>query len=144
MKISILFYSLFIGLSIYSLLVFSDGDTGLKAMSRVESYRELLNDNLEKIREINEELTIDFDSLTTDNEMIKLKARALGYFDKEDHLVHVANWNPDYNEYKPGHIIKREYLTDIDETSFRMISFSFILFSFTIMMLMDKARKNRR
>ena len=143
MKISYLLYTLFAALAIYSLLIFSGGDTGLKAMSKVESYRSSLNSNLESIREINEELTIEFDALSADSEMIKLKARALGYFDKNDHLVHIENWNPGYNEYKPGFIIKKEYLTDIDEKQFRLISFSGALFFMILMVLMDMSRKTR-
>jgi len=144
MKISYLLYTLFAALTIYSLLIFSEGDTGLKAMSKVESYRTLLNSNLDSIREINEELTIEFDALTTDSEMIKLKARALGYFEKSDHLVHIENWNPGYNEYKPGFVIKKEYLTDVDEKQFRLIAFSGALFFMIVLVLLEMSRKTRR
>lgn len=142
MKISKLFYSLFLGLSIYSLLVFSDGDTGLKAMTKVELYRDQLNSNLDTIRKINNDLTINFDSLSSDSEMIKLKARALGYFDKDDHLVHVTNWNPDYNEYKPGHIIKKEYLSDVNESRFRLISFSSIIISLIVLLMFETVKRH--
>ena len=144
MKLSYIIYTFFISLAIYSLLIFSEGDTGLKAMAKVESYRNLLNNNLESIREINDELTLDFDALSTDNEIIKLKARALGFFEKNDHLVHIENWNPDYNEYKPGFVIKREYLTDIDEKQFRLIAFSGALFCLVLMVLYEISVKSRR
>ena len=120
MKISKLLYSIFLGFTIYSILFFIEGDTGLKAMEKVESYKEQLNLNLEDIRSINNELIIDFDSLSSDNEIIKLKARALGYFDKADHIIHIASWNPNIDEYNPGHVIKEEYLTEIKEGKFRV------------------------
>lgn len=144
MKISYLMYTLFISLAIYSLLIFSEGETGIKAMAKVESYRNILNNNLESIRDINDELTVEFDALSTDNEMIKLKARALGFFDKNDHLVHIENWNPDYNEYKPGFVIKREYLSEIDEKQFRLIAFSGALFCMILMILYELTSKSRR
>ena len=144
MKISKLLYAIFVGLAIYSLLIFSEGDTGLKAMSKVESYKELLNSNLENIKKINIELSTEFDSLSTDNELIKLKARALGYFEKNDHIVHITNWNPDYNEYKPGHVIKKEYLSYIDEGQFRMISLSGFLFALIIFLLLERVKKRSR
>jgi len=144
MKISKLLYSLLIGLTIYSLLIFYEGDTGLKALAKVENYRKVLNDNLDNIRDINEGLTVEFDSLSTDNDLIKLKARALGYFEREDHLVHITNWNPDYNEYKPGHVIKQEYLTDVDEKSFRLMAFSATLFSLIILIIAEMSKKTRR
>ena len=137
MKLSKLFYSLFIGLAIYSLCIFFEGDTGLKSMARVESYRNLLKTNLENIKRINEELSIDFDALSSDSEMIRLKARALGYFDNSDHLVHIENWNPGYNEYKPGFIIKKQYLSNVDEKQFRLISFSGALFFMIILIFIE-------
>ena len=143
-KISKLLYSIFIGLAIYSLLTFSEGDTGLKAMNKVESYKNQLNTNLETIRKINEELTIEFDALSSDSEMIKLKARALGYFDKNDHLVHIENFNPGYNEYKPGFVLKKEYLSNIDERQFRILSFAAALFTMIVLVMIEMAKKNRR
>lgn len=143
MKISYLMYTLFAALAIYSLLVFSEGETGLKAMAKVESYKNLLNTNLESIRDINKELTIEFDALSSDSEMIKLKARALGYFDKNDHLVHVENWNPEYNEYKPGFVIKKEYRSSIDETHFRLLAFAGASFFMIILVLLEMSRKSR-
>jgi len=76
--------------------------------------------------------------------MIKLKARALGYFEKSDHLVHIENWNPGYNEYKPGFVIKKEYLTDVDEKQFRLIAFSGALFFMIVLVLLEMSRKTRR
>lgn len=143
MKISKLIYSIFVGFVLFSFLIFSEGDTGLKAMEKVESYRKMLDSNLESIRKINEELTVEFDSLSTDNDLIKLKARALGYFDINDHLVHIENWNPDYNEYRPGFVIKKEYLSEVDETPFRLIAVSGFLISLVIMVLFEMAVRNR-
>ena len=141
MKISKLFYSLFIGLTIYSLLTFFEGETGLKSMAKVEAYKKILNANLENIKEINRKLGIKFDSLSSDNELIKLRARALGYFDKKDHIVHIANWNPDYNEYKPGHVIKKEYLTEVDEGQYRLISLGGGLFSLILLLFISRLKK---
>jgi len=127
MKWSIFLYSLLAGLVVYSLLIFTGGDTGLSAMGRVESYRSLLSENLEEIREINRELTVDFDALSTDRDLIKVKARALGYYEKEDHIVQIENWNPDANEYNPGFVIKREYRMEVDERPFRLLGFAGML-----------------
>ncbi|MBB6478900.1 septum formation initiator family protein [Spirochaeta isovalerica] len=127
MKWSILLYSLLAGLVVYSLLVFAGGDTGLSAMVRAESYKKLLTENLEEIREINRELTVDFDALSSDNELIKVKARALGYYEENDHLVHIDRWNPGADEYRPGFVVKREYRMDVDERSFRLLSLAGVL-----------------
>ncbi|MBN2656180.1 MAG: septum formation initiator family protein [Spirochaetales bacterium] len=121
MKWSIFLFSLLIGLSVYSVLIFAKGDTGLSAMEQAESYKNLLSENLDEIREINRELTVDFDALSSDEELIKLKARALGYYEAADHLVHIVNWNPDANEYKPGFIVKRDYKINVDEKPFRIL-----------------------
>lgn len=143
MKLSNFLYALLAGLVIYSLLIYTGGDTGLSAMAKAENYKEMLAGNLESIREINRELTVDFDALSSDNELIKLKARSLGYYEKDDHLVHIENWNPDYNEYKPGIVIKREYRTEVDEQPFRLTALAGTLFVLIITVLMNMAARQR-
>lgn len=140
---SYLLYSLLVGLVIYSLLNFTEGDTGLEAMNRVESYRNLLNSNLDEINKINSELTVEFDALSSDSEMIKLKARALGYYDQGDHLVHIENWNPNYNEYNPGVVVKREYRIDVDEQPFRLMAISGTLFVLVLTILFSMVSRRK-
>ncbi len=145
MKTSIILYSVFIGFATYSLLFFIEGDTGIKAMKKVDNYKQTLNVNLDEIHSINNGLTIYFDSLSSDNETIKLKARALGYFDKGDHIVHISNWNPDINEYKPGHVKKEEYLSESNNGKFRLASFLSSIFTCFFLLLIKKSLviKNR-
>lgn len=144
MKLSFALYSLLAGLVIYSLLNFAGGDTGLAAMARAESYRDLLNTNLDSIREINRELNVDFDALSSDTEMIKLRARALGYFEKGDHLVNIANWNPESDEYKPGNVLKKEYRVHMDETRFRLTALAGSLFVMVLSVLFSMGSRRKR
>ncbi len=141
MKISRLIYSTFIGFTLYLSLLLIYGETGLSAIKKVESYKELLNLNLNEIQEINEELTVEFNSLSSDNELIKLKARALGYFAREDHIVHISNWNPDINCYNPGHVFKEEYLTEINYNKFRICGFSVSFIVYIFLFLINQRRK---
>lgn len=104
----------------------------MQAMNQAERYKKELNDNLEAIQAINRELTVDFDALSSDSEMIKLRARALGYFNPGDHLVHIENWNPDFDEYNPGSVIKKEYKVDMDENSFRLTALVVFLAALTL------------
>lgn len=145
MKLSYLLYSLLAGLTVYSLLVFTGGDRGLTAMALAESYRNLLNSNLDSIREINRELTVDFDALSSDKEMIKLRARALGYFESGEHLVHIDNWSPGNDQYNPGIVIKKEYRMDVDEKQFRLLSTagSLLLLILLLLYSMAAGKKNR-
>lgn len=137
MKLSVILYSLLAGLVIYCLLLLAYGDTGFRAIVKAETYKSVLSENLEKLREINRELTVDFDALSSDDDLIKIKARALGYYEKDDHLVHIEKWNPDADEYRPGFIVKREYRTDVSETPFRIAGLTGFFIVFAIGSLLD-------
>lgn len=116
----------------------------MSALAKAESYRDLLQANLKSIKETNRELTVDFDALSSDAEMIKLRARALGYFEKGDHLVNIDNWNPESEEYRPGNVLKKEYRIHVDENHFRFMALagSILTIILSILLSMNSRRES--
>lgn len=91
--------------SIYSILIFIWGDTGIKAMNKQILIQKRLDQNIVKLLAINSELNRELDVFRTDTETIIIQARDLGYLREGEKILFIDDLPIQKKIRKPGDVI---------------------------------------
>ena len=75
-----LLFSIYISFIVYSLLSLVWGSAGVIQTSLLKVYKDKLLQNTIELGDISNQLNLQFDRLRSDEDLITLKARDLGYF----------------------------------------------------------------
>lgn len=81
--------SLFCGTLAYVFISVGFGPESFWAISQLEEQKQLITANLQHIQQINSELTIEFQGLRVDPDVIAAKARILGYKKTDEKLMRI-------------------------------------------------------
>ena len=119
-------------LAVYTVLSIYNGPGGIVPFRELQSERQKILENLDKLRIINGELEGIMDGLLYDQETIRIKARELGYGEKKERFVRIVGLpGTRPSEMKPGMI--RTFIQPVPSgKAYRLISFclGMILFAF--------------
>lgn len=99
--------SLYITLLIIFLFEFTVGQAGIFAYRSLAAYHELLLNNMAELEAINGKLNREFKQLATNPEKVRLEARELGYFKREERLLKIEGRQNDKRYFAVGRIMKR-------------------------------------
>ena len=105
MRINGLKWLVFLCFTVYSLIIFIWGDTGIKAMSAQTTAQYQLQKNIVELVGINTELNKQLESYKSDPETIKIQARELGYLQEKEQILFIDGMPKEQNTKKPGNII---------------------------------------
>ncbi|MBN1409829.1 MAG: septum formation initiator family protein [Spirochaetales bacterium] len=106
MKLFNLIVSIYLSVILSALLVFFFGEQGLIEYNDLSEKKRLLSMNIEKLKEKNQILISKLNELNTNSETIKLLARELGYYGKNEDLIRIQGYKPQKTYYNAGSIIK--------------------------------------
>lgn len=127
--------SLYIGYVVYSLLTLVYGQSGLTALGELRAYSEKLVRNLEEIQETNRRLHTEIGLLRSEAEYIRLESRRIGYFEPDEGIIHIEDYENRKNHYAVGKIIRWEISQDARKKLFRSLGLASALLMFLVMTL---------
>ena len=117
-----LFYSAYIGICIYSVLNIFFGVSGIIAFKKLDEFKHGVEKNLTILENRYLDFGKELNLLTSSSEVIRLKARELGYFEDNEIVIKVVGLEDKRNFHSVGRMIKYSD-GDIDRKSlFRTIS----------------------
>ena len=101
-----LLFSVYIGFVVASVVHCIYGPSGMLAYTKIEGEAAKLEANLDELKGIYHDLSVEFDSLRRSGEQVALKARDLGYLYENEGIIDVANiWHPSSGYYAVGRIV---------------------------------------
>lgn len=127
--------SIYVTFIIYSLLSLIWGSSGILETARLTVHRDLLAKNTERLSEINENLDVQFESLSTDSELITLKARELGYYADGEGEIVISGYKKRGIAYSVGSYYKNFEKRVVSGYNLRMVAAVIGLLCFLFMTL---------
>ena len=115
-------YSLYITLCVYSVLTLVWGYNGIFEMSKLENFRDNIEKNIGNLEVLHGDLSDELERLKSSSELIRLRSRELGYFEKDEVIIKIADYRKLTNFYSVGRLIKHTYLEKNRKQLFRTIS----------------------
>ncbi|MCF7928590.1 MAG: septum formation initiator family protein [Spirochaetales bacterium] len=128
------------GFLLYGLLMFLGGDRGLLAYRQLETYRGQLEENVENLKDSEYDLAMDLERLSRDPERVRLEARSLGYFERDEQPVRLQSYEQGSESYTIGSIIRFEQKKNSLMPVFRAIGISFGVGVYIILLLFGKGK----
>ncbi len=122
-------FALYIGFMSLSLQSYIWGEKGLLAYQRLSSYADRLEENEQKLEEIQNTLEGSFNRYLYDRETIALAARSLGYYRADETKVLIEDYQYKRPYYLVGRSIGEYRAAKVDKTVFRIVSV--LLFAIT-------------
>jgi hypothetical protein len=119
-------------------LVFGKG--GLLDARDLALYRSYLAANIEDLKEINQNLTLDLKDLSTSPDTLKLFARDYGYYEKNEEVIKIAGAPETKHYYKLGSLLKRNPDSSVPNPVFHIIALGIGFISFTVMLILSRKR----
>jgi cell division protein FtsB len=86
--------SALMGTLMYVLVSAFFGPDGLWAASQLEEQKQVISANFQKIKQINENLSTELNSLIVDPEVIASYAKKLGYIEENEKIIRLRGLNP--------------------------------------------------
>jgi cell division protein FtsB len=108
------------GFLIASLLIWLFGDSGLRAMSRLERYRRDLEANVESLRERNDALEADRTRLRESTETNELAARDIGLYRPGDRVIRIDGLSAHRGAYEVGTLLRMKRPSSAQNPFFKM------------------------
>ncbi|MCL1929043.1 MAG: septum formation initiator family protein [Treponema sp.] len=129
-------------LAVYTVLSIYNGPAGVISYRELKGERQKILENLEKLRTINGELEGTMDALLYDREAISIKARELGYGEKNERFIRIVGLpGTRPSEMKPGMI--RAFIQPVSSgKAYRLISFCVGMILFALFLAGDILFKN--
>ena len=134
-KIRTVLYAVYMGFIVYSFMNFIAGDRGVKAMYDLYRFEQKAVRNLNDLKQNNRVLSSELKSLKSSSELIRIKARGLGYFGRNEKAVFVKGINRAIPDYQAGKILYWNEKVSNRKRIFRALGFIsavFFLFVFYI------------
>jgi len=124
-----------IGLITYLLLGIFLGQAGVLESQRLLAYRSRLEANITDLDRIQAKLSERVQSLQSDPENVRLKARALGYFEPGENLIRLPGYDPNVEVTSPGALVYRTDHPSDPRSLFRAIAFGVGLLTYLMSLL---------
>ena len=99
--------SIYVAFIVYTLVVLVWGAAGILETSRLKDYKDKLLQNTIELSQISNQLAIQSNRLRTEQRLIKLKARDLGFFDDGEGQVIIRGYHKNNINYSVGSYYKR-------------------------------------
>jgi cell division protein FtsB len=114
---------LWTGIVVYSIAVVTVGKIGLQAYEELSREREKQQQNLENLKNINENLSGIRDALKYDGDTITVEARGLGYGSKDERFIRIAGpSNVRSSQFSEGELVQIKTSDFIEDTTLRIVA----------------------
>lgn len=125
--------SLYLTFIVYSVISMIWGSAGIVQTSKLKIYKEKLIQNTTELREISSKLLLQSNRLRTDQRLISLKARDLGYFEAGEGEIIFKGYNKKSISYSVGIFYKRFNIQIVNKKHIRLFSLFFGIFVYLIL-----------
>lgn len=125
--------SLYLTFIVYSVISMIWGSAGIVQTSKLKIYKEKLIQNTTELREISSKLLLQSNRLRTDQRLISLKARDLGYFEAGEGEIIFKGYNKKSISYSVGIFYKRFNIQIVNKKHIRLFSLIFGIFVYLIL-----------
>ena len=134
--------SIYIGIAVYLTASIFFGGSGVFAMRNLESYNERLEKNVEELIDRNAQLESEVESLLTDAERIRLEARVLGYFSKEERVIEYSTEKQATRSTSLGRIMKENVSRNDIRSPLRLVSIAVALACYLALAYFNRRHDN--
>ncbi len=130
--------SIFIGTFIYVLVSFIAGDNGILGYNKLVEQKKDIARQTELIQNINNDLTLEYNALLRDKDVIAAYARKLDYVGNGEKLVKVNGLKPHQTTlYDTGNVLRKKTFPCLSEKMCKISGFTFFVLTLTLMILID-------
>lgn len=130
--------SIFIGTFVYVLVSFVAGNNGILGYNKLLEQKKEIARQTEIIQNINNDLTLEYNALLRDKDVIAAYARKLDYVGNGEKLVKVNGLKPHQTTlYDTGSVLRKKSFPYISERLCKISGFTFFLLTFTMLILIE-------
>lgn len=129
--------SIYITFIVYSTVSMIWGPAGMVQTSKLNTYKEKLLQNTEELSFISSQLFLQSNRLRTDQELITLKARDLGYFDIGEGQIIIKGYQKKNISFSVGSYYKKLNIKMPNVSYIRIISIIAGMFSFLVLTILN-------
>ena len=131
-------FSIYISFIVYSTISLIWGPAGIVQTSQLAVYKEKLIQNTTELREISTQLLLQSNRLRTDQGLIVLKARDLGYFEAGEGEIIIKGYNKKSINFSVGSFYKKFNFELVNLNYIRIFSSIIGLFAYLILKIFKK------
>lgn len=136
--------SIYISFTVYTLVVLVWGTAGVIETSRLKVYKDKLLQNTIELSHISNQLALQSNRLRTEQGLITLKARDLGYFDEGERLIIIRGYQTNNINYSVGSYYKRFNKEIRNINYFRFFSLTVGLIMFLLLSALNTNSKYKK
>ncbi len=138
--------SIYVTFIVYTTVSMIWGPAGMVQTSKLNSYKKKLIQNTTELSIIRSQLFLQSNRLRTDQELIALKARDLGYFDSDEGQIIIKGYQKKNISFSVGSYYKKLNIKIPNVSYIRIIAIIAGLFSFLFLTLFKNSiiLENRR
>ncbi len=124
--------ALYSGFLTYMIFMLFFGPNGVYAFARLNDNIQLLAENMELLNSRKAELTQTLNSLRSDSNEIRIKARGIGLYEPGQHVVYFQNLEDVQTLPDAGQVLVLDSERKVDQRFFRILSFIVSLLFFIV------------
>jgi hypothetical protein len=98
------------------------GESGIVAYARLESYKERLQENIDRLRDVKETLSAKTELLQSDPETLALSAREMGYYRESERVIYLPGYDAEQNLYVVGELMRPFVKERVNPLVFRIFA----------------------
>ncbi|WP_028975413.1 FtsB family cell division protein [Spirochaeta cellobiosiphila] len=137
--------SLYLSVSLYFFLIFLFGPLGRQEEKDLSAYKLELQANIEDLERQNKQLLNKIELLKTSKESIRLLAREMGFYDKDEKVIVINGLGKTSHEYNPGQVILFDDKQGYSGLYFRLMCLTiFLILTLVIVALRETWRSSHR
>lgn len=146
MRVIKIIVALYAGFLFGGSMLFFWGHSGIYSYNKLVNYRNSLEANIRDLEQINQQLLNDIDALGSNPEIIALKARELGFFKDDEHVIRIENYSARGNIHQVGRLIYKAEGRATKDILIKISALFLLLFFylFSHIVLKENAGKCRR
>ena len=140
-----LFFFIYAGFVISSLLIFNFGNEGVIEYKKLRDYKIEFKKNLEELKEINHELGDELTLLKSDPDVNKVEARNLGLIAEGERLVKIEGYKNTGQSYEVGKLFNWDIKKNNRNLIFKYIGIVisvFLIIIFGLIGFLKKVKSN--
>ncbi len=138
MKLWRVLASLYLGFLLGGTLLLFFGASGLRSYRSLAAYRDILQKNIQELEDHHRSLAEERDALRTDPRRIALQARELGWFAKDERVVHLDSYTAVRDLQPVGRQVRRAYSEPHNATLLRVLCVSLPFGIYTALRLLRR------
>lgn len=131
-------FSIYITFIVYSTVFIIWGPAGIVQTSKLNTYKDKLIQNTTELSQINSKLVLQSNRLRTDQGLIALKARELGFFEGGEGKIIIKGYHINNVNFSIGSYYKKFNIKMANVNSFRIFSSIVGLFVYFLLTIFKK------